>query len=237
MTIWSPVRLSSMHHKHLELGAEIVESDGWQRPARYASVDQELEHIQNAVGICDVSPVGKLNIQGEGLDLFLSAAFPGIELPSIGSVTQYSTESGLAVGEVKLLRLASDELLVLIRPNMVSIVFQSLEENPDQCAHAIDVTSGLAGVRIIGPSSQQLLSSITEIDLSAEAFPDLSCAQIKAAEIHNTLLRSDLKGLPAYDVYFGREFGEYMWDALLETGEEYDVKPIGFEAIGRLEGS
>ena len=114
MTTWNPVRLSAMHYIHIQHGATVVESDGWQRPVRYTSVEKELEHIQSAVGICDISPVGKLDVQGEDLDSFLGGAFPGIELPNIGSVSRHSTTSDSAIGVLTLARLA--ERLVLDRP-------------------------------------------------------------------------------------------------------------------------
>ena len=235
MTTSNPTRLTPMHYKHLELGAAIVESDGWQRPARYASVEQEIEHVKKAVGIGDVSPVGKINIQGDELDFFLSTAFPGIDLPNIGGVSRYPASGGLDRDALTLLRLAHDEIMVLTHPSQSLLATQDLGVNLDLCAHVVDVTSGLAGVRITGPFAKTLLTSITEIDLAIDAFPDMSCAQVKAAEIHNVLLRFDLGGLPTYEMYFGREFGEYMWDALLEVGEEYQVKPVGIEAMARLQ--
>ena len=98
----------------------------------------------------------------------------------------------------------------------------------------LDHTSGLAGVRLTGPGSDQLLSKLTELDTSPEAFPNLSCAQTRCAEIHGTLIRTDLGLLPSYDLFFPREFGEYMWDAIFEAGEEFGVAAVGFEAADRV---
>ena len=49
------------------------------------------------------------------------------------------------------------------------------------------------------------------------------------------LLRLDLGSVCSYEVYFGREFGEYMWDALLEAGDEHGATPVGVEAVERLQ--
>ena len=86
-----------------------------------------------------------------------------------------------------------------------------------------------------GPESDQLLSKLTELDTSPEAFPNLSCAQTRCAEIHGTLIRTDLGSLPSYDLFFPREFGEYMWDAIFEAGEEFGVAAVGFEAADRVQ--
>ena len=74
-----------------------------------------------------------------------------------------------------------------------------------------------------GPSRSELLSKLSELDASPAAFPNLHCAQTRCAEIHGTLIRVDLGSLPSYDLYFSREFGEYMWEAIFHAGEECGV--------------
>ena len=53
----NPEKLTAMHHLHLASGAKMVDDTGWQRPARYAGLDEELEWLRSSVGICDISPV------------------------------------------------------------------------------------------------------------------------------------------------------------------------------------
>ena len=133
-----------------------------------------------------------------------------------------------------LARLTTDECLVLSDAAELSKWITALDESGDDCVHFLDHTSGLAGVRLTGPGSDQLLSKLTELDTSPEAFPNLSCAQTRCAEIHGTLIRTDLGPLPSYDLFFPREFGEYMWDAIFEAGEEFGVAAVGFEAADRV---
>ena len=70
--------------------------------------------------------------------------------------------------------------------------------------------------------------------MAPDAFPDASCAQSRFAEIHGTLVRLDAAGLPGYTLLFGREYGDYMWESIMETGERYGLAPFGLEALGRL---
>ena len=55
------------------------------------------------------------------------------------------------------------------------------------------------------------------------------------SRIHGVLLRLDISDLPSYELYFSRDFGQYMWDLLLEAGEEYNLMPCGIEAMDRLQ--
>ncbi len=232
-----PIALSAMHYQHLALGAVMVDRDGWQRPARYTSVKQELDRLREAVGLCDISPVGKLSVQGDDLDSALARAFGDARPPDVGAVQRESVGSGSARSPHALARLAHDEAMVFTEPGHAAAVSETLEQQADLCAHVVDVTSGLGGVRITGPSGHLLLAGVTELDASPEALPELSCAQTRIAEVHAVLLRLDLGNIRSYEVYFGREFGEYMWDALLEAGDEHGAVPVGIEAMEELESS
>ncbi len=234
MTSRNPVALTAMHHLHVALGATMVESDGWQRPARYTSVEDEIGRVRQAVGLCDVSPVGKLNLQGEDIDSLLAATMDGIGHVEIGRVGEGRLKRGERDQDVVVARLARDEVLLLTAPGQGASVSRSLGQALAGCAHVVDITSALAGVKIVGPQAHRLLAHVTEVDTSPATFPNMSCAQGMVAEIRGTLLRRDIGRLLSYELLFGREFGEYMWDVLLESGEEYGAAPFGIEALARL---
>lgn len=230
-----PVRLIAMHHQHLALGATMVERDGWQRPAAYGPVEEELRQLRTNVGLLDISPVGKLSIQGAEAEAHLSAVFPDVPVSKIGGVCQISPASLPESGAVVLARLAHDEFLALTSPGQAAAVTELLEAPSDGCAHTFDLTSALAGARVTGPSAHSLLAAVSGFDSSLSSFLDMSCAQTKAAEIHAVILRLDLDSVSSYELYFGRDFGEYMWEALLEAAEEFGGGPVGLDAMARLQ--
>ena len=236
MSTWNPVKRSSLHQKHLALGATLEEREGWQRPARYSSAEQELERLKAAAGFCDISPMGKISLQGEELDHLLTATFRDAGELQIGSLGQMNLGSPSDPWDCVLARLAMDEYLAVTPTGRNAALVEMLEEDPDRCGHVLDLTSSLAGVSIAGPSAGLLLTNLTDLNLSDAAFPDLRCALSKMAGIHGTLLRRDVGGLLCYELYFTREFGEYMWDVLMEAAERYDAVPVGIEAMERLAG-
>ena len=234
MSVWNPVKRSAFHHEHLALGASLEERDGWLQPARYSSVEQELERLRVSAGFCDISSVGKISIQGKELEHLLGPIFPNAMELDTGSLRQMTAASNSGPSNFVLARLAMDDFMAVTPVGRNSSLVEMLEEDPDRCAHVLDLTSALAGVRIVGPSAGLLLASLTELDLSDAAFPDLSCAQSRVAEIQGTLLRIDEAGLPCYELYVTREFGQYMWEVLMEAAEWSDAAPVGFEAMERL---
>ena len=208
-----------MHHLHLAAGAVMVEEAGWSRPARYADVDVERARLRESVGVCDVSPLVKLSVQGDGLET---------ALPELGGVSagRLVRRTGGAVAA----RLAPDEAVVIAPPAPCGADASSMLPAGGAGVHAIDITSGMAGASVTGPAAGRTLESLTDLDLSGHALPDLGCAQARFAEVYGLLLRIDADGLPSYQLYFSRDFGQYVWEALVEAAEHLGGGPVGVEA-------
>ena len=227
-----------MHHLHLELGAKMVEAGGWQRPAVYTTVDEEVERLRGAAGLTDVSPDGKISLQGIGVGGMVGGAFAearsGEDLRAGECVFVAASESTDA-SAVLLARLAGDEIVAFTGPSEREGILGSLAGHAGPTAQAVDLTSALAGAAITGPSAALVLSSVSGLDTSPDNLPDMGCAQGEAAGVHGIFLRADRGGTPAYRLYFGREYGEYVWEALLDAGREYGAAPVGTEALAGLQ--
>ena len=231
---WMPVRLSAMHHQHVAMGAVMEEREGWQLPARFGTVDEELQRLKSGAGLLDISSMTKLGVQGENASAFLSQACSAGQLPELGAVSQVTIVADGQSFQVSLARLADDDFLVLTAPDQAIAMSAALEAAAEGCAHIFDLSSTLAAAQITGPAASRVLAGITEFNCSPQAFPDGSCAQTQAAEIHAMLVRTDLGDLPSYQLFFSRDFGEYMWETLLETAEYFGGGPVGLEAMSEL---
>ena len=225
-----PPAISAMHYRHLERGAVMTERDGWMLPARYSAPEEEAASVRQAVGITDISPVGKIRLQGEAIDQALREAIPGYKATSVGSVVVTSDDSRSPV----VARLADDDCLIVTESAHTDHALESLKL--DGCAHPVNVTSVLAAVRIAGPNAPAVLAGATDLDLAPPYFPDLSCAQCMISEIHGTVIRRDIAGLLTYDVLFGRDYGDHMWESVMEAGQHHGMTPFGLEAMSVLNG-
>ncbi|MCY4528666.1 MAG: hypothetical protein OXD46_06515 [Chloroflexi bacterium] len=230
MHVQSPTARSAMHYRHLELGAEMVEHAGWMLPARYADPDEEASRVRQTVGIADISPVGKIRLQGESVEQALREALPNYRATSVGSVFATSDDSG----GTSVARLADDDCLIITKHTKVEQVLESLLL--DGCVHSVNVTSVLAAVRIVGPNAPAVLAEVTDLALAPPYFPNLNCAQGMLAEIHGTIIRHDIGNLPTYDLLFGRDYGDHVWESLIDAGERHGLTPFGIEAMSLLSG-
>ena len=229
-----PPRLTAMHHLHVARGADMETRDGWQRPRSYGSADQEAAGAREGAGICDVSPAGKLLIYGDALDVVARAFGADDGAPAAGSVARWEMSSADGVEIARVARTAPDELFAVTRPAATDAVSVALEWAAPDATYVVDVTSGLAGVMLVGPLAHDVLAAVTELDVAPEAFGNMACAQSAFADVRATLLRIDAGELPAYELYFDRSYGEYMWETLLTaTGDGWPV-PVGVDAMDSL---
>ena len=105
------------------------------------------------------------------------------------------------------------------------------------CAHITNVTSGYSAINVAGPQSRNTLEKLTNLDLSTKSFPYMHFKQGFVAGIQTMLLRIGFVGETGWELHFPSEYGEHMWDALMEAGNEFEITPFGTEAqrILRLE--
>ena len=105
------------------------------------------------------------------------------------------------------------------------------------CAHVADVTSAYAAINVAGPRARETLAKLTDVDLSSRKFRYMRAASGSVAGVPTILLRIGFVGETGWELHFPSEYGEHMWDALMDAGREFDVSPFGVEAqrILRLE--
>ena len=224
---WSPIRRTSVYHELLELGAVMVESEGWHLPLHFGDAEQESETVRSSVGLTDFSANRKWEIKGA--DLGSSTDPSAVDVPVPGQVV--ATDSGW------LCRISyKHALLVSSEDNPIILSHIKNQCSGENCSHLLDRTDGLTNLRLSGPRSASVLCKLGAFDLRESTFPDLRCKCGPMAGIQAFLVRRDQYGLPGYEVLFSSEYGSYLWDAIKEAGREFQMRPYGRGAIGLLEG-
>ncbi len=219
-----PQRLSPLHRRHISLGAQMTSEKGWQRPACYTSAQEEAASVRASTGLCDITPVGKLLLQGADIE----ASLPGVEIPAPGGVTRHEDRHLFC-------RLAADQLLILTPPDATNDIQATMATTQlDTCGHLVDMTSGLTGLCLAGPRSQDVLSKLTDLDLTLPATSDMTCAQTSLSGVQAILVRADFGDVPCYSIFVSRDLGEFAWDVLTEAGSSEGLTPFGVDALRLL---
>ena len=238
-----PIKLTSIDRKHRELGAQMIDSGPWHRPYGYGSPQEECRAVRERVGIIDVGTLGKLDVRGrdapELLDKVYTHHYSNLR---VGRV-RYGVlcmDNGTVMDDGTVTRLAEDHFFVTTSTANIDLVeewFKWWMAGTGMCAHVVNVTSGYAAINVAGPSARDTLRKLTDVDLSPEGFRYMRSAQGDVAGVPCLFLRIGFVGETGWELHFPAEYGEYMWDTLMASGEEFGVSPFGVEAqrILRLE--
>ena len=246
-----PTRETPSHKWAVEQGAVFTEVGDWLRAQWYPrngethwrqSVDREVLETRNSVGICDVTTLGKIDVQGADAAEFLNKIYSNAfaKLP-VGKV-RYGLmlrEDGIAYDDGTAARFAEDHFVVTTTTANAVLVYRRMEFArqclwPDLDVQLISTTEAWAQYAVAGPNSRKLLEKIVDdVDLSNEAFPFMTCAEITVCGgCRARLFRISFSGELAYEIAVPTRYGDAMIRALMEAGEEFDVTSYGTEALG-----
>ena len=248
---FEPTRLTAMHHRHVERGARMVPAGLWLRPAFYgkasdgeASIAAEVAAVRNAVGLIDVSTLGKLEVRGPDAASFLERLYTGgFSRCAVGRVRYalMADQTGVVMDDGVAARLGERHFYVTATTSGVDAVYRQMSWWNQQWRMDVDVanvTTAYCAVNIAGPRAREALATLaTDIDLSPAAFPYMSVREGRIAEIPVRVLRVGFVGELGYEIHAPSGLGEALWDVLLAAGEPFGLRPFGVEAqrVLRLE--
>ncbi len=245
-----PVKRTPMHHKHDELGCVWMDMGDWQRPLYYGAADakqqaveEEYWAVRKRVGVIDLSTLGKLEVRGADAPKLLDKVYTNRLSDLRVGGSRYSVicdDAGIILDDGTISRLAADRFFITTTTGNIEFVQQWLEwwlVATDWRVHITNVTGGLAAVNVAGPRARDTLAKLTERNLGRRAFRYMRCRRAEVAGVPSIMLRIGFVGETGWELHFPAEYGEYLWDAILDAGKEFDIRPFGVETqrVLRLE--
>jgi len=248
-----PYRLTPTHHWAEAEGATFVEVGQWMRAQYFPrpgethwrqSVDREVLAVRTGVGLCDVTTLGKVDVQGADAAAFLDRLYANtISTLKVGRV-RYGLmlrEDGFAYDDGTVARMAEDHLVVTTTTANAGLVYRQMEFArqclwPDLDVQLISTTDAWAQIAVAGPKARTLLERVVDgTDLSNEAFPFMACAELTICNgLRARLFRISFSGELAYEIAVPARYGHALMQRMMELGEDLGVTPYGTEALGVL---
>lgn len=239
-------------------GAQLVEAGLWYRASYYpkagedwlAAAKREAAAVRRSVGICDVTTLGKIDIQGPDAATFLNRLYVNnwLKLP-IGKA-RYGLmlrEDGSALDDGTTSRLGENHFLMTTTTAAAAVVMSHMEYChevlwPDLDVHYSSVTEQWGQIAVAGPNSRAVLEKlVTDRDLSNDAFPfmavgDVTLSGVKLGDAHvqGRLFRISFSGEMAYELAVPADTMTAVWEALMAAGEAHGVVAYGLEALNIL---
>ena len=249
---FKPIRLTPSHEFASENGATFVDTGYWKRAQWFSqdkevtwrdSVDREVLMTRNSVGICDVSTLGKIDIQGKDAGKFLNKIYINTFSTLKVGKCRYGLmlrEDGIAMDDGTSARLSETHYIMTTTTAKAGSVYSHLEFCrqvlfPNMDVHIISTTDQWAQFSIAGPNARNLLSKIIDpsFNISNETFPYMACAEITICSgVRARIFRLSFSGELAYEISVPSRYGDALIRKLISAGKEFNVTMYGTEALG-----
>ncbi|MCM0619544.1 glycine cleavage system aminomethyltransferase GcvT [Nocardioides bruguierae] len=226
---------SPLHERHVALGAKLGEFGGWSMPLEYADGGVVAEHtaVREAVGIFDVSHLGKATVSGPGAADFVNACLTndlGRIVPGQAQYTLCCDESGGVVDDL-IVYLHSPEHLLLV-PNAANTaeVVRRLREAAPAGVTVTDEHRDHAVLAVQGPACDAVM-----VGAGLPVGHDyMSFVTASFADTDVVVCRTGYTGERGYEVIAPVAVATRLWDALVEAGTEHGLRPAGLGARDTL---
>ncbi|MFI4885178.1 MAG: sarcosine oxidase subunit alpha family protein [Steroidobacterales bacterium] len=248
-----PCRLTPSHRWAESRGATFVDLGEWRRAKAFPlsgetdwkrTLTREVRSVRDGVGVCDVSTLGKIDVQGADAGTFLDRVYANMISSLPVGKTRYGImlrEDGMVFDDGTVARLSPSHFLLSTTSAHAVKVLQHLEHArqvlwPDLDVQLASVTEQWAQFAVAGPRSRALLERLLEgvADVSNAGFPYLACAELQWQGRPARLFRISFSGELAYELAVPARRGEAALHAIMGTGEDLGVVPYGMEALGTM---
>ncbi len=233
MTDTHALKRSPLHERHVALGAKFAEFGGWEMPLEYSGVVAEHTAVRTAVGVFDVSHLGKATVRGAGAAAYVNACLTN-ELGRIGpGQAQYTLccadDGGVVDDLIAYLHDADDVFLIPNAANTTEVVRRLAATAPD----GVTVTNQheeYAVLAVQGTNSDEVVRAIG-LPVGHD-YMSFQVADFDGSAV--VVCRTGYTGERGYELVVPNDAAVAVWDALLAAGEQYGIVPAGLGARDTL---
>jgi methylglutamate dehydrogenase subunit C len=249
--MFRPRRLTPSNAWAQEHGAVFVDAGLWLRAQYFphggerdwlTTVSREVRTVRSAVGFCDVSTLGKIDIQGADTGAFLDKIYVNTFSTLNVGRARYGLmlrEDGFVLDDGTTSRLATDRYVMTTTTANAARVFQHLQFChqvlwPDYDVQIVSVTDQWAQLSVTGPRARDTLAALVDppFHLANEAFPYMAVAELTiCGGVPARLFRLSFSGELGYEIAVPARLGGAMAQALMDAGNPFGIAPYGTEAL------
>jgi sarcosine oxidase subunit alpha len=248
---FAPQRFTTSHKASLEMGAPMIEAGLWYRPSYFPrpgektwrqSCDREVGYVREAVGICDVSTLGKIDVQGPDAGAFLDLLYCNMFSTLKVGRTRYGLmlrEDGHVMDDGTTARLDEHHFVMTTTTAAAGQVMKHMEFVHQCLAPGLDVsfisvTEQWAQFAVAGPKSRELLNGLLDQPIDDDGFPFMACGAVSVMGVAGRLFRISFSGEHAYEIAVPARYGDSLFRTLVARAEALGGGAYGMEALNVL---
>jgi sarcosine oxidase subunit alpha len=236
-------------HAWAEAKGAVFENVGLWKRARYfprvgetmhAAVARECLAVRSACGIFDASTLGKIEVVGTDAAEFMNRLYVnnwsnlGVGRARYGILCR---DDGFIYDDGVVARLAQDRFHVTTTTGGAPRVLALMEdyrqtEWPDLEVWLTSTTEQWAVIAVQGPNARRVLEPlVSDIDMSAAAFPHMSVGRGKISGVPMLLFRVSFTGELGFEINVPADYGAAVWDSVYASGQAHGIVEYGTETM------
>ena len=249
------IKTTPIYNTLKDQGAQFIDNYGWEKPKWFSDnnekenysyrrnnsfnyVKNECENVYNNVGLLDLSTFAKYEISGRNSEEFLERLCVNKIPQQEGSIilTHMLNEKGRIQTELTITRFPNNNFYVL---SSTASEFRDLDwflkhKKEDEHVNIQNITNDYGVLVLVGPKSREVLSKLTNEDLSNEKFPWLKAKEINIADMQVKALRINYIGELGWELHHSFKDMENLYDKLMSAGKRYNISNFGTYAVNSL---
>ncbi len=219
------IKLTCLHDKHLELGAQMSPFAGYDMPIQYKGIVEEHNAVRQEVGVFDVSHMGEVRVKGADAEKFVNHIFVNDVTGAPDGQIFYGMmcyENGGTVDDLLVYKVNDNEFFLVINASNIDKDVAWIIQNAEGFDVEIADESLYYGeVAVQGPKAEEVLMKLLGLPLNEIKFYNFKTFHIDDEDV--IISRTGYTGEDGFEVYGSHDFTRRLWDKLIQA----DVQPCG----------
>jgi aminomethyltransferase len=229
------LKTTALNPVHRACNAKMVDFGGWDMPVQYTSLVEEHLTVRKSVGVFDVSHMGEIDITGPEAqklaDYVSTNAASRLKINQI----QYSGllyEHGGFVDDVLMHKVADDHYFLCVNASNQDKDFEHIRSVNRFDAQVRLSSPDYAQLAVQGPNARATVQKLTPMDLATIEYYWFADGEVLGLPAR--IARTGYTGENGYEIYVAPAEAARLWEAILEAGREFGIKPCGLGARNTL---
>ena len=221
---------------HQKAGGKMVPFTGFEMPVEFTGVKDEHIQVRKKVGVFDVSHMGEIWLRGERAKETVQYLTTNDVRKLVPGKVQYTcmpNGSGGIVDDLLVYMFSNEEFLMVVNAANIVKDWNWISQNNKFGALLENASEEISQLAVQGPESTEVLQKITHIDLQEIPFYHFTIGDFAGKE--NVILsNTGYTGAGGFELYFKNDDGPDILEAIMQAGEEWNIRPIGLAARDTL---
>ncbi|MDP6872529.1 MAG: FAD-dependent oxidoreductase [Alphaproteobacteria bacterium] len=217
-------------------GETPYEIPSFRRSNAHDAVAAECHAVRTAVGLNEIHNFSKFQVTGPGAEAWLNRVLAN-RMPAVGRIalSPMLNPLGKLIGDLTVSHISPERFQIVGSYAAQAYHMRWFEgQLPCPGVQIRNISDERIGFQIAGPRARDLLSRLSNQDLSSDSFPFLGVREMAVGELAAIVCRISYTGDLGYEIYVPREDQAALYQALTAAGDEFGLRPFGMRAMMSL---